>query len=190
MSEVRRSRRDAILEAACREFSNKGFAGARIEEIAKRAGIGKSTVYEYFPSKVDLLQAAAAWTLDWVASDVRAMMQGALPFADKISEYVHYMCRMMRELGHGMLYMQGDKQHTVEVMERCGKRFFESLIEEIAAAAKQGIASGELRADADAHTIGRVVCFVPSPALADEIAQGGHGCVEATVSLLMRGMGK
>ena len=64
------NRRSAILHAACKEFSEKGFAGAKIEEIARQVGIGKSTVYEYFPSKTDLLEQAADWMIGRVDVDV------------------------------------------------------------------------------------------------------------------------
>lgn len=49
-------RRESILEAAAAVFSEKGFHAATVEEIAARAGIGKSTVYEYFESKEDLFR--------------------------------------------------------------------------------------------------------------------------------------
>ncbi|AMM85255.1 TetR/AcrR family transcriptional regulator [Martelella sp. AD-3] len=50
------ARRKAILDAALAVFSEKGFANARIEDIARRAGIGKGTVYLYFPDKENLFK--------------------------------------------------------------------------------------------------------------------------------------
>ncbi len=47
-------KRVAILKAAMVVFSRDGYHRARIEEVAKEAGIGKGTVYEYFRSKTDL----------------------------------------------------------------------------------------------------------------------------------------
>ena len=46
-----------ILQAALEEFSLKGFAAARLEDVAARAGITKGTIYVYFPSKEDLFMA-------------------------------------------------------------------------------------------------------------------------------------
>jgi AcrR family transcriptional regulator len=46
-----------ILQAAARVFAQRGFQAATIDEISERAGIGKGTVYEYFPSKQDLFYA-------------------------------------------------------------------------------------------------------------------------------------
>jgi hypothetical protein len=50
------ARRDAILDAALDEFSAKGFASARLEDVAKRAGIAKGTIYLYFADKETLFQ--------------------------------------------------------------------------------------------------------------------------------------
>jgi len=49
-------RRDAILEAALDEFSAKGFATARLDDVAKRAGVAKGTIYLYFADKESLFQ--------------------------------------------------------------------------------------------------------------------------------------
>jgi len=47
-SEITKSK---ILAAAEIEFSEKGFFGARIDEIAERAGVNKRMIYEHFESK-------------------------------------------------------------------------------------------------------------------------------------------
>jgi AcrR family transcriptional regulator len=49
-------RRRAILEAALAEFAERGFAAARLDDVAARAGIAKGTLYLYFHSKEDLFE--------------------------------------------------------------------------------------------------------------------------------------
>jgi len=49
-------RRAAILDAALQEFAEKGFAGARLDDVAKRAGVAKGTIYLLAKDKNDLLQ--------------------------------------------------------------------------------------------------------------------------------------
>lgn len=52
------ARRDtAIVEAALKEFTEKGFAATRLEDIASRAGVGKGTIYLRFPDKQALFEA-------------------------------------------------------------------------------------------------------------------------------------
>ncbi len=49
-------RREAILAAALDEFSARGFADARLDDVAVRAGVAKGTIYLYFPDKESLFQ--------------------------------------------------------------------------------------------------------------------------------------
>lgn len=46
-----------LLDAALAEFFEKGFAAARLEDIAARAGVSKGTVYLYFSSKEEMFEA-------------------------------------------------------------------------------------------------------------------------------------
>ncbi len=52
-----------ILQAALDVFGDRGFTAARMEEIARRAGVTKGTVYLYFPSKDDLFRAMVHETI-------------------------------------------------------------------------------------------------------------------------------
>ncbi len=54
---ARQAMRDRILRAAAHEFAQVGYEQANITLIVERAGIGKGTVYLYFPSKRDLFLA-------------------------------------------------------------------------------------------------------------------------------------
>ncbi|MGH8481260.1 MAG: TetR/AcrR family transcriptional regulator [Nevskiaceae bacterium] len=61
---VRRRRRNKaarpaeLLEAAIDVFAQRGYAATRIEDVARRAGVAKGTVYVYFRDKEALFQAA------------------------------------------------------------------------------------------------------------------------------------
>ena len=48
---------NSILQAAREEFVGNGFKGASMRDIARRAGVGLSNVYNYFRSKDDLYRA-------------------------------------------------------------------------------------------------------------------------------------
>jgi AcrR family transcriptional regulator len=55
--QARRSeRREAILAAALEEFSARGFAATRLDDVAQRAGVAKGTIYLYFRDKESLFQ--------------------------------------------------------------------------------------------------------------------------------------
>jgi len=48
--------KDRILQAAFAEFSERGFAGARVDEIANRAGANKALLYQYYGDKEALFK--------------------------------------------------------------------------------------------------------------------------------------
>ena len=50
-------RPNEIVQAALAVFAEKGFAAARLEEIARRAGVSKGAVYLYFETKEDIFRA-------------------------------------------------------------------------------------------------------------------------------------
>jgi AcrR family transcriptional regulator len=53
---ARVGRRETILAAALAEFSARGFAATRIDDVARRAGIAKGTIYLYFRDKENLFE--------------------------------------------------------------------------------------------------------------------------------------
>lgn len=55
---------EAILEAAARVFSGKPFHEVLIDDVATAAGVGKGTIYRYFPTKDDLFFAAILHSFD------------------------------------------------------------------------------------------------------------------------------
>src|ERR687885_303898 len=52
-----------IIEAALQVFGERGLAGARLEDIAKRAGVSKGTIYLYFPNKEELFRSMIRQTV-------------------------------------------------------------------------------------------------------------------------------
>ena len=60
-ADLQERRRAEILDAATAIFSKCGFAAADVQEIADKTGVGKGTIYRYFPSKESIIQAMATW---------------------------------------------------------------------------------------------------------------------------------
>lgn len=58
-TELHERRTEEILAAAAKLFAERGFADADTQELADRLGVGKGTLYRYFPSKRELFLAAA-----------------------------------------------------------------------------------------------------------------------------------
>jgi len=49
---------ELVLEKAAEEFGKNGYAGMRVDEIAARSGVNKTTIYRRWPTKDDLVVAA------------------------------------------------------------------------------------------------------------------------------------
>ncbi len=57
------ARPQELLDAALEVFVERGFAAARTDDVAQRAGVSKGTLYLYYPSKEDLLKAVITHSL-------------------------------------------------------------------------------------------------------------------------------
>ena len=64
-----------LLAAALEEFGERGFAAARLEDIARRAGVSKATVYLYFRSKDALFEAVVRETLGSLMARSRTVLR-------------------------------------------------------------------------------------------------------------------
>jgi AcrR family transcriptional regulator len=73
------ARRDAIVAAALDEFSARGFAATRLEDIAKRAGVAKGTIYLHFADKEKLFEEIVRTMVVPFISTVEAMPPVDLP---------------------------------------------------------------------------------------------------------------
>jgi AcrR family transcriptional regulator len=81
------ARREAILSAALDEFSERGFAAARLDDVAKRANVAKGTIYLYFRDKEALFQELIRSMLTPVIGTVESLGAADLPIgmlADRI----------------------------------------------------------------------------------------------------------
>jgi AcrR family transcriptional regulator len=70
------SRQEEILVAAAKLFAKNGFAGTDTQLLADKLGVGKGTLYRYFPSKRALFLAAADRAMRQARAAVEASMRG------------------------------------------------------------------------------------------------------------------
>ena len=78
-----------ICTAALDVFAQKGFAAARLDEIARRAGVSKGTLYLYFKDKEDLFRAVVRDTVAPNIEVIRASLAGAeMTFTDVIRQFL------------------------------------------------------------------------------------------------------
>src|SRR5215468_7534293 len=73
------ARRNSILNAALDEFSARGFAAARLDDVAKRAGVAKGTIYLYFADKESLFQELIRFKMGPVVGTLESLFAEDLP---------------------------------------------------------------------------------------------------------------
>lgn len=79
-------RRQEIFDAAVHLFFEKGFPETSMREIAQAAGVGKSTLYDYFATKDDILVSFFESELQAINRRARELSQTDLPAAEKLNK--------------------------------------------------------------------------------------------------------
>ncbi len=70
-----------ILESARSAFAEKGFDGASMQDLARKAGMSVGNFYRYFPSKAAIVEALIAADLAEMEGDFASIRESADPFA-------------------------------------------------------------------------------------------------------------
>jgi len=90
--------RDRILKAATEVFVEKGFAGARTQAIADRAGVNKAMLHYYFRSKEHLYEEVVVSTLTKVMTGIHGAVQDSgLRFEERFDRFVRTYFDSLRE---------------------------------------------------------------------------------------------
>lgn len=82
--------RAALLATAISEFADKGFAGARVDEIASRAGVNKQLLYHHFGNKDDLYRVALETIYGEIREKEKALHLGDLKPIEAMQTLVGY----------------------------------------------------------------------------------------------------
>ena len=83
------ARREAILSAALDEFSSRGFEAARLDDVARRAGVAKGTIYLYFRDKESLFLELIRTMLTPLVGTIEALGAADVPvgvLAERIAD--------------------------------------------------------------------------------------------------------
>ena len=142
----RSERRSAILAAAQAVFAEYGFHKAKVETIAERASIAKGTVYLYFSSKKDLLQALVEERMDRLNQLVEMQISEKCDLMATIKGLIkaHFLFYLEEREFIAILY--GQLGQIAEGMEEPAKRASERMTAVITSLLEPGIQQGLLRA--------------------------------------------
>ena len=103
------AKREAILTAALNTFSQYGFHGTRIEQIAEQAGVSKTNLLYYYPSKEVLYVAVLRQILHIWLAPLKAFREDFAPLA-AIEEYIRLKLEVSRD------YPQASRLFCMEML--------------------------------------------------------------------------
>jgi AcrR family transcriptional regulator len=147
--DVSEKRKDQILDAATDVFSRRGFHDARVDDIAKEAGLSKGTLYWYFKSKDDIIIGLLDRLFEFGASGVRELQSKEIPATEMLRQSVDLLLKDLDRwinlipLAYeflGLLFRR-------KIVQAAFKRYFRHYMDLITPIIQQGIDEGEFQAD-------------------------------------------
>lgn len=144
----KQARPGEILDAALTVFAEKGFAAARMEDIAARAGVTKGTIYLYFPSKEEVFKSLAR-------EHVGAMLAAGIEQARNHEGSARAFLTMFFTVIGGMIrnndsavlpkIIIGESGNFPELARFWREEVIEKALQMLSGVIAKGIASGEIR---------------------------------------------
>lgn len=97
-SKLKNDKREAILHAAWGLIRHYGYNKTTIDDIAKRAKVGKGTVYIYFRSKTEIMLALTDITNQRITRELERIASGSNPPEERLRSCVHYRVMTLFDL--------------------------------------------------------------------------------------------
>jgi AcrR family transcriptional regulator len=113
-SEDPEARRQAIAAAALEVFSAQGFAAARLEDVAARAGVAKGTVYLYFKDKEALFEHLIRSATAPILDQAEHIMAADVPFEEVLAGFYRLAVDQV---------LKTDRRLVIRLMLTEGRRF-------------------------------------------------------------------
>lgn len=144
--------RQRILDAALGEFAAKGLAGARVDEIALRAGANKRMLYAHFGSKEELWLVVLEGAYAAKRAEERALQVDALPPAAAMQRLVEFNLRYTAAHPEFVALLNQENIHHAAYLKRSAQvpALYSPLLEQIRAVLERGAAAGIFRQGVDA----------------------------------------
>jgi AcrR family transcriptional regulator len=143
-------RRNEILDAALEVFSEMGLAEASVDDVVRRSGLSKGTLYWYFKSKDRLVGALMKRFFTYELEKVRSLREGSGPVRDRMLRYSRDVVAVMKRMPRALTF----EFYAVAIRQKWIRKFLSELYvrycQELAAVIRHGIERGEFRKlDAD-----------------------------------------
>jgi len=144
--------RQRILDAALAEFAEKGLAGARVDEIAARAGANKRMLYAHFGSKEELWLTVLERAYAAKRAEERGVEVEGLEPAQAMARLVAFNLRYTARHPEFVALLNQENLHRAAYLRRSADvpALYSPLLEAISFVLARGAAEGAFRAGVDA----------------------------------------
>jgi len=141
-------RKGQILNSAIKIFGEKGFQNATIAEIAKDAGIGDATIYEYFKSKEDLLLAIPVEITKELIVQINDHMMGIKGAFNKLRKFIWWWLNYIeKNPGYGsivLLELKTNKKFISTEAYQAARNFYKIVLDIIKEGQEEGAIKKEI----------------------------------------------
>ena len=153
------ARRRALLEAALDEFFDRGFSAARMDDIARRAGVSKGAIYLYFDSKHALFNALIETVALPNVERVEVFVAQAPTARAALHSLMTFAPQVLRQTPAPRLVkvLIADAGAFPELVRRYRRDVIDRAFAAITGVLERGRATGELVAIEDPHLTARLV---------------------------------
>lgn len=142
----RARRREVILTAAAELFAGRDYASVQVEEVAKRAGVGKATLYRYFPSKEELYLESLERALGGLEHKLNAELAPQQVSASvRLSAMVSALVGTLSEQLQTLKLLGGDQSDLADRTRRILRRRSQRTATAFQQVLADGMESGEFR---------------------------------------------
>lgn len=143
--------RQRILDAALAEFAEHGLAGARVDEIAARAGANKRMLYAHFGSKEELWLVVLEGAYAAKRAEERAVEVEGLPPAEAMARLVAFNLRYTARHPEFVALLNQENLHRAAYLRRSEDvpALYSPLLEALRGVLARGAAAGVFRAGVD-----------------------------------------
>jgi AcrR family transcriptional regulator len=144
--------RQRILDAALAEFAEKGLAGARVDEIAARAGANKRMLYAHFGSKEELWLVVLEGAYAAKRAEERAVEVEGLAPAEAMARLIAFNRRYTARHPEFVALLNQENLHRAAYLRRSEDvpALYSPLLEALRGVLLRGAAGGVFRAGVDA----------------------------------------
>ena len=142
-----------ILSAAAELFRQYGFKAITMDDIARRAGISKKTLYQHFANKNEIVNETVIWYKSRICNNCEAVMSESANAVEAMVRTQVMMDHEHKQMNPVALYEM--QRYFPEAYQIFREKLVEQDVEIIKATIKNGIEEGLYREDVNADLMAR-----------------------------------